>query len=55
MSQIGVYNSLLSKRQNSQKGRILPKVKPSAEPLFLSKKTSRDMESVLKNVKEIKW
>ena len=33
----------------------LPKVKPSAGPLFLSKKTSRDMESVLKNVKEIKW
>ena len=55
MSQIGVYNSLLSKRKNSQKGRILPKVKPSAETLFLSKKTSRDMESVLKNVKEIKW
>ena len=35
-----------SKRRNSA---YLPKVKPSAGPLFLSEKTSRDRERVLKN------
>jgi hypothetical protein len=52
---------LLSEQEIHNKLRLcelcFPKVKPSAGPLFLSKKTSRDRERVLKNALNLlfKW